>query len=285
MTDRFTVSQRRACKLLNQPRATQRYAPIEREDEKPLARRIIELASTYGRYGYRFIHGLLRQEGWWVNHKRVERIWRREGLKVPKKQPKRGRLWLNDGSCIRLRPTHKDHVWAYDFVTGRTRDGRSFRMLTVIDEFTRECLAIDVGRRLNHDDVLERLSWLMVTRGIPEHIRSDNGSEFTAKAVRDWLKRVGVKTLYIAPGSPWENGYVESFNGKLANELLECEVFDTLYEAKVLIERWRVHYNTVRPHSSLGYRPPAPEARLIAEADSAALRPPQQWLYTTVRLT
>ncbi len=285
MRDRFGASERRACKLLRQPRATQRYLPIERDDEKPLVRRIIELASMFGRYGYRMIHGLLRREGWWVNHKRVERIWRQEGLKVPKKQPKRGRLWLNDGSCIRLRAERKDHVWSYDFVQARTRDGRSFRMLTLIDEFTRECLAIDVARKLNHDDVLERLTWLMVTRGVPDHIRSDNGSEFTAHAVRDWLKRVGVKTLYITPGSPWENGYIESFNGKLADELLEREVFDTLQEAKVLIERWRVHYNTVRPHSSLDYRPPAPEAWLLAEPGSAALRPAQLACYSTVRLT
>lgn len=285
MTDRFAVSQRRACKLLKQPRATQRYLPIEREDEKPLTRRIIELASMYGSYGYRIIHGLLRGEGWWVNHKRVERIWRAEGLKVAKKQPKRGRLWLNDGSCIRLRPAYKDHVWAYDFVQARTRDGRSFRMLTIIDEFTRECLAIDVGRKLNGEDVLERLAWLMATRGVPMHIRSDNGSEFTALAVRQWLERVGVKTLYITPGSPWENGYVESFNGKLGNELLAREVFDTLYEAKVLIERWRVHYNTVRPHSALGYRPPAPEAWLVDEPDSATLRPPHQPLHSRLRLT
>jgi transposase InsO family protein len=285
LTDRFAISQRRACKLLRQPRATQRYLPIERDDEKPLTQRIIELASMFGRYGYRMIHGLLRLEGWWVNHKRVERIWRQEGLKVPRKQPKRGRLWLNDGSCIRLRPEHRDHVWTYDFVHARTRDGRSFRMLTILDEFTRECLAIDVARKLNHDDVLERLAWLMATRGVPDHIRSDNGSEFTAQTVRDWLKRVGVKTLYITPGSPWENGYIESFNGKLADELLEREVFDTLYEAKVLIERWRVYYNTVRPHSSLGYRPPAPEAWLVDEPDSAALRPAHQHMGTVVRLT
>lgn len=276
MTDRFAVTQRRACKLLKQPRATQRYLPIQREDEAPLTHRIIELASMFGRYGYRRIHALLRLDGWWVNHKRVERIWRQAGLKVPKKQPKRGRLWLNDGSCIRLRSTHKDHVWAYDFVQARTRDDRSFRMLAIIDEFTRECLAIDVARKLNHDDVLERLAWLMATRGVPDHLRSDNGSEFTAKAVRRWLKRVGVKTLYITPGSPWENGYVESFNGKLADELLECEVFDTLHEAKVLIERWRVQYNTVRPHSALGYRSPAPEAWLVVEPDCATLRPAQQ---------
>ena len=285
LTDRFAISQRRACQLLKQPRATQRDLPIEREDEAPLTRRIIELASMFGRYGYRRITALLRLDGWWINHKRVERIWRREGLKVPKRQPKRGRLWLNDGSCIRLRPTHRDHVWAYDFVHARTRDGRSFRMLVIIDEYTRECLAIDVARKLDHDDVLERLAWLMATRGVPDHIRSDNGSEFTAKAVRDWLKRVGVKTLYIEPGSPWENGYVESFNGKLADELLEREVFDTLYEAKVLIERWRVQYNTVRPHSALGYRPPAPEAWLVVEPDFATLRPAQQPKETTIRLT
>ena len=271
LTDCFAVSQRRACKLLGQPRATQRYLPSVRDDEAPLTRRIIELASMFGRYGYRRITALLRREGWWVNHKRVERIWRREGLKVPKKQPKRGRLWMNDGSCVRLRPTHKDHVWAYDFVHGRTRDGRSFRMLAIIDEFTRECLAIDVARQLKHDDVLEQLAWLMATRGVPDHIRSDNGSEFTAKAVRSWLKRVGVKTLYIEPGSPWENGYIESFNGKLADELLEREVFDTLHEAKVLIERWRVQYNTIRPHSALGYRPPAPEAWWVQEPGSATL--------------
>jgi len=283
--DRFGSSERRACKLLKQPRATQRYQPEVRDDEAPLTRRIIELASMFGRYGYRMIHGRLRLEGWWVNHKRVERIWRQEGLKVPKKQPKRGRLWFNDGSCIRLRPERKDHVWSYDFVQARTRDGRSFRMLTLIDEFTRECLAIDVSRKLNHDDVLERLSWLMTTRGVPDHIRSDNGSEFTATAVRDWLKRVDVKTLYITPGSPWENGYIESFNGKLADELLEREIFDTLYEAKVLIERWRVHYNTVRPHSSLGYRPPAPEAWLVEEPDCATLRQALQPQETSLGLT
>ena len=200
----------------------------------------------------------LRGEGWYVNHKRVERIWRREGLKVPAKQPKRGRLWLNDGSCIRLRPNWPHHVWAYDFVMARTHDGRAFRMLTIIDEYTRECLAIDVARWLRSDDVLYRLAALFVDRGPPDHIRSDNGAEFTATAVREWLARVGVKTLYIEPGSPWENGYNESFNGKLRDELLNGEIFHSLKEAQVLIERWRQHYNTVRPHSALGYRPPAP---------------------------
>lgn len=200
-----------------------------------------------------------------MNHKRVARIWRREGLKVPMKQPKRSRLWLNDGSCVRLRPMHRNHVWAYDFVQDRTRDNRKFRMLTVIDEFTRECLAIRVARRLNSKDVLDVLADLMVARGVPDHIRSDNGSEFRAKAVREWLGRIGAKTLYIEPGSPWENGYNESFNGKLHDECLNVELFNNLIEAQIVIERWRKHYNTIRPHSSLGYRPPAPVTILPAD--------------------
>jgi transposase InsO family protein len=210
---------------------------------------------------------MLRQEGWLVNHKRVERLWRQEGLKVPKKQPKRRRLWLNDGSCIRLRPEYKDHVWSYDFVTARTDEGKAFegkafRMLNIIDEYSRECLAILVKRHITSQDVIDQLFELIIFRGIPEHIRSDNGPEFTAKAIRSWINRLGVKTLYIEPGSPWENGYIESFNGKLRDELLNREIFTTLTEAKVLIEQWRREYNQIRPHSSLGYRPPAPEARI-----------------------
>jgi putative transposase len=227
-----------------------------------LTERIIKLASQYGRYGYRRITAMLRQEGWQVNHKRVERIWKKEGLKVPQKQPKRGRLWLNDGSCIRLRPEHKDHVWSYDFVMARTADGRAFRMLNIIDEYTRGCLAILIKRNITSQDVIDVLFHLFIFRGIPEHIRSDNGPEFTAKAVKKWLEQLGVKTLFIEPGSPWENGYIESFNGKLRDELLNREIFTTLIEAKVLIEQWRREYNQVRPHSSLGYRPPAPEARI-----------------------
>lgn len=203
---------------------------------------------------------LLRNEGWRVNKKRVERIWIREGLKVPKRQPKRGRLWLTDGSCVRRRPEYSNHVWAYDFVHERTHDGRVLRMLTIVDEYTRECLSIDVGRRLTSEDVLERLAELFVLRGTPEYIRSDNGPEFVAKRVRKWLSDLQVNALFIEPGSPWENGYVESFNGKLRDELLNGEVFYTVQEARVLVERWRRHYNTKRPHSSLGYRPPAPEA-------------------------
>jgi transposase InsO family protein len=230
------------------------------EDEPRLVARIIELTTVYGRYGYRRITSLLRREGWRVNTKRVARIWRQQGLKVPRRQPKRGRLWLNDGSCVRRRAERPNHVWSYDFVFDRTHDGRPIRMLVIVDEYTRECLAIDVARRLRSEDVLERLFDLFVRRGPPEYVRSDNGAEFTATAVREWLGRIGVKTLYIEPGSPWENGYVESFNGKLRDELLNGEIFYTLKEAQVLVERWRQEYNTVRPHSSLGYRPPAPEA-------------------------
>ena len=218
------------------------------------------MARQYGRYGYRRVTALLRDAGWHVNRKRVERIWRREGLKVPQKQPKRGRLWLNDGSCIRLRPEYPGHVWAYDFVEGRTHDGRKFRILAIIDEASRECVALLVARRIRSADVLAILAQLFILRGPPAHIRSDNGPEFIATAVKGWLGQIGVQTLYITPGSPWENGYCESFNGSLRDELLNGEIFYSLAEAQILIEAWRRHYNTVRPHSSLGYRPPAPEA-------------------------
>jgi putative transposase len=256
------ISERRACRVLSQARATQRHIPGIGGEENRLTARIVELATKYGRYGYRRITALLRSESWRVNHKRVERIWRREGLKVPKKQPKRGRLWLNDGSCVRLRPEHKDHVWSYDFVIARTADGRAFRILTMLDEFTRECLAMLVNRHITSRDVIDQLFQLFVLRGIPENIRSDNGPEFTAREIRRWLARIGVKTLFIERGSPWENGYIESFNGKMRDELINREVFNTLTEAKVLIEAWRKEYNEVRPHSSLKYRPPAPEAIL-----------------------
>jgi putative transposase len=254
------VSERFACRVLGQHRSTQRKLPTTPDDEAALTADIIALATQYGRYGYRRITAMLWAAGWLVNVKRVERIWRREGLKVPSKQPKKGRLWLNDGSCIRLRPEYPNHVWSYDFVEDRTHQGRKYRMLNIIDEFTRECLAIRVNRKLNSIDVIDVLSDLFILRGIPGHIRSDNGPEFVAKAVRDWITAVGAGTAYIEPGSPWENGYIESFNSKLRDELLNGEIFYTLEEAKVVIESWRKHYNTVRPHSALGYRPPAPEA-------------------------
>lgn len=239
--------------------------------DKLLRSEIIRLACQYGRYGYRRIKILLRYEGWHVNHKCVERIWLQEGLKVPQKQKKRKRLWFNDGSCIRLRPKYKNHVWSYDFVADRTSNGKALRMLTMVDEYTRECLAIKVDRTLKAYDVIEQLAELFVVRGTPDFIRSDNGSEFTSDVVRGWLERLGVKTLFIEPGSPWENGYIESFNGKLRDELLNGEIFDTVIEARIIIERWRKQYNTKRPHSSLGYLPPAPETILPVQRNQLAL--------------
>ena len=253
---RFGVSERWACRVLGQPRSTQRRVKKIRTDEAALRFDVVQLASRFGRYGYRQITNLLHIEGWRVNHKRVERIWREEGLKVPRRQPKRGRLWFNDGSCVRLRPLRKNHVWSYDFVSARTHDGRPLKLLTVLDEHTRECLAINVARKMKGNEILEVLTDLFVRHGPPEHLRSDNGPEFTAKLVRQWLARVGVKTLFIHPGSPWENGYNESFNGKLRNEFLNGESFFTLREAVVLIEQWRRLYNTVRPHSAYGGLPP-----------------------------
>lgn len=255
----LSVSIRRACRVIGQCRATQQYVPHRPADEAPLRQRIVELARAYGRYGYLRITALLRQEGWRVNHKRVERIWREEGLKVPQKQPKRARLWLADGSCVRRQPTHPHHVWAYDFVMDRTHDGRPLKMLTVVDEYTRECIAIAVRRRMRAIEVQEVLGELFMIHGCPQHIRSDNGPEFVAQSLRQWFAQLAIAPLFIEPGSPWENGFSESFNGKFRDELLNGELFYTLREAQIIIEGWRRRYNQVRPHSALGYRPPAPE--------------------------
>ena len=278
MRRQLAVSERRVCAApsrnrFGQHRSTQRKTPRGRDDEERLTADIVELARRYGRYGYRRITALLREAGWLVNDKRVERIWRCEGLKVPARQPKKGRLWLGDGSCVRLRPEHRDHVWSYDFVEDRTHDGRKVRMLNVVDEFTRECLAIRVARKLKAIDVIDVLSDLFILRGMPGHIRSDNGPEFIAQTVQDWIGAVGAKTAYIAPGSPWENGYVESFNARLRDELLDGEIFYSLREAQVIIESWRRHYNTIRPHGSIGYKPPAPEVFVPAFAAWPAPQP------------
>ncbi len=257
----LSISERRACAALGQYRSTQRKLPRGREDEDRLMADLIELTRQYGRYGYRKIAALLRDAGWQVSDKRVERLWRREGLKVPRKQPKRGRLWLTDGSCIRLRAEYPNHVWSYDFVEDRSHEGRKLRLLNIIDEFTHECLAIRVSRKLKSI--------------VPQHIRSDNGPEFIAKAVQDWIAAAGAKTAYIAPGSPWENGFIESFNARLRDELLDGEIFYTLREAQIVIESWRHHYNTKRPHASLGYRAPAPEVFVpgLTAWPSARLQP------------
>lgn len=255
----WAVSERRACRVIGQCRATQQYTPHRADDEDALRQRIVELARAYGRDGYVRITVLLRGEGWHVHDKRVERIWRQEGLNVPRKQPKRARLWVATGSCLRRRPASPNHVWAYDFVMERTCDGRPLKMLTVVDEYTRECRAIDVRRRFKAADVQEALGELFLRRGCPVHIRSDNGPEFIARSLRQWFAPLQIALLCIEPGSPWENGYVESFNGKFRDELLNRELFYTRREAQVVIERWRRTYNQVRPHSALGYRPPAPE--------------------------
>lgn len=267
--DKLSVSERRACRVLKQHRTTQRHIPRGKEDEERLVGDMIEFARQYGRYGYRRVAALLRSTGWHVNDKRVERLWKREGLKVPSKQPKKGRLWLNEGSCIRLKPEYPNHVWSYDFVHHRTDDGRAFRTLNVVDEFSRESLEIRVKRKLNSTDVVDVLTDLFILRGVPAFIRSDNGPEFIAEIVRNWIAAVGAKTAYIEPGSPWENGYCESFNARLRDELLNGEIFYTLREAQIIIEQWRRHYNTVRPHSALGYRPPAPES--IAMMDQSPI--------------
>ena len=258
--DQYHLSERTACRIVGQPRGTQRYVPTLKPDEDELTRSIIYLASQYGRYGYRRVAALLNNSGIEVGKDRVQRIWRREGLKVPKKQPKRARLWLNDGSCIRLRPERPNHVWSFDFVETQTHDGRRIRLMTLIDEFTRKCLAIRVARRINAIGVIETLADAMLFDGLPTYIRSDNGPEMVAKALREWLSGLGTGNLYIEPGSPWENGYCESFNGKLRDECLNGEIFYSLKEAQAVIEMWRIHYNTKRPHSSLSYRPPAPLA-------------------------
>ena len=273
--EKYHLSERQACRLVGQPRGTQRYSVILRADEDALTQAIIALAAQYGRYGYRRITSLLQKAGWHVGVDRVLRIWRREGLKVPCKQRPRSRLWLNDGSCVRLRPERRNHVWSYDFVEAQTHDGRKVRLMTLIDEFTRECLAIRVARRINGLGVIETMADAMIVHGVPEHIRSDNGPEMTAKIVRSWLANVGAKTLYIEPGSPWENGYCESFNGKLRDELLNGEIFYSLKEARVVIAQWRNHYNRIRPHSALGYRPPAPQASnpFLTPLEQSALMP------------
>jgi transposase InsO family protein len=259
---RLAVSERRACRVLGQPRGTQRYRARAPDDEVRLVARMTELATAYGRYGYRRITALLQREGWRVNHKRVERLWRREGLKVPQRQPKRGRLWLTDGSCVRRRAEHRDHVWSYDFVFERTHDGRPVRTLVVVDEYTRECLATRTARKLNSEDVIDCLADLFVRRTTPAYLRSDNGAEFTAQAVREWLGKLGVTTLYIAPGSPWENGYVESLIGKLRDELLNGEIFYTLKTRSDLTAPWTTGHRL--PRRSNGHSEPLDQERQLS---------------------
>ena len=279
---KINVSERRACQVLGQARSTQRYEPQESDDEKDLITRIHELVRDHPRFwrpltfGYRRIARLLRVEGWPVNVKRVYRLWRKEGLKVPKKQRKRRSLGTSDGGCIRHRAEFKDHVWSMDFIHDSTRHGTAFKSLVVLDEFTRECLLLEADRSITSDRVLDMLVQLFVDRGVPKHLRCDNGPEFIAKSLRKHLENTDIETLYIEPGSPWENGYVESFNSRLRDELLNVEEFADLAEARWHLERYRVTYNTVRPHSSLGYQTPTAFAERCATSASVATLPSLQ---------
>ncbi|WP_096674243.1 IS3 family transposase [Polynucleobacter meluiroseus] len=263
LMDQHSISERTACSLVGLSRAAYRYMPLPKDDEEPLRAEVIRMASTYGRYGYRFIAGMMRNSGWGqATTAKVARIWRQEGLKIPQKQAPRGRLWFNDGSCMRLRATAPNHVWSYDFVFIRDAYGGKIRMLTMIDEYTRKCLTIHCARRIGSVQVIEQLANAMMIHGIPQYIRSDNGPEFIAKELRSWLSGIGVKTAYIEPGSPWENGFCESFNGTFRDNLLDGEIFYSLKEAQIIVGEWVKHYNHVRPHSALGYRPPAPQTQV-----------------------
>lgn len=260
------VSERRACQVLGQPRGTQRYVTGEDEEEQRLIARLQELVRERPRYGYRFMVAILRREGWQVNRKRVYRLWQQEGFQVPRKQRKKRRLGSSAGGCVRRRAEHKDHIWAWDFVFDRTTNGRSIKWLSIVDEYTRECLALEVDRTMTSEDVLDVLRDLFVIRGVPEYIRSDNGPEFIAHAIRKFLAAAGVGTLYIEPGSPWQNGYAESFHSRLRSELLDAEIFDGVRDAQSLACSWRRDYNHYRPHSSLGYQTPAEFAACAASA-------------------
>jgi putative transposase len=253
------ASEREACRALNLSRSSPRYIPVKRADEDKDREEIIYLAANFGRVGYRMVCYMMRNSGRLINHKKVERIWREEGLKLPQKQPKKRRLWMNDGSCVRLRPDHKNHVWSYDFIEDKLSNGRRVRWLNIIDEFEHICLASIPQRSWGHKDIIDILSGLFIMRGNPEYLRSDNGSEFTAKKLMQWLSDVNVATAYIEPGSPWENAFIESFNSRMRDEFLNGEIFDTMHEVRVLTRRWVDYYNNIRPHRSLGGRPPAPQ--------------------------
>ena len=276
LQEAFGVSERRACRVLGQPRSTQRQAPRAKEEEERLVQRLLALVGQHPRYGYRRIWALLRREGWRVNRKRIYRLWRKQGLKVPRKQRKKRRLGSSANSCVRRPAEHKDHVWSWDFLHVRSTEGGPLKWFTLVDEYTRECLALEVRRGMTAKEVGEVLAAVVRVRGAPAHIRSDNGPEFIAQVIRAWMAGAGVETLYIEPGAPWENGYAESFNSKVRDELLNAEEFGSVLEAKVLAKEWRRDYNQVRPHSSLGYRTPAAYGAMVPRADSAARRRPEE---------
>ena len=251
------VSERRACEVISQPRMTQRYKIKQPDRDKALTTDIKKLAKRYKRYGYRMITAKLRQDGWIVNHKRVQRIWQKEALQVPYRRKFIKAKGRSENSCAVKKAEYPNHIWTYDFMGDQTEDGRKLKLLTVLDEFTRESPAIEVGRSMRAKDVIAVLEYLFMVRGAPKFIRSDNGPEFIAGKIKKWLRKNHVETLYIGPGSPWENGYIESFNGKLRDDILDRELFYSVKEAKVIVEDWRLEYNNHRPHSGLGYMTPA----------------------------
>ena len=253
------TSERRTCRIIGLARSTQQYKAASRDDDQALRLALVRLAKQYGRYGYRKIARLLRVEGWQVNHKKVERLWREEGLQLPQRHKKRKRLYHKDSSIIRLRPRYPNHIWSIDFVHDRLSNGRSYKMLTVLDEYTRQALCVAVRIRMGSADVLEALYPLLLKHGTPEYLRSDNGPEFIAGPLQEWLTRVGIKPIQIYPGSPWENGYNERFNGTLRTEILNAEWFATTKQAQIVINNWLRQYNHIRPHQALNMRPPVPE--------------------------
>ena len=264
---KFAVSERRACEVADQPRSTQRYETQPRDDEPALAKRMVELARLRPRFGYRRIAWQLREQGWQASSTRVYRLWRREGLKVPQKKRKRRSLGTSENSCQQRRSQRANDVWCWDFVYDRTTGGSTLKWLSIVDEFTRECLALKVARSMTSEDVINTLAELFAMRGVPACIRSDNGPEFIAQAIQVWLRQLEIKALYIAPGSPWENGFAESFHSRLRDEFLEAEEFDNVQAARRLTTAWQQDYNHHRPHSSLGYVTPAAfAARCAASA-------------------
>lgn len=272
------VSERRACKVTGQPRMTQRYKAKQPDKDKPLVAAMRRLAGKYPRYGYRFITAKLHQQGWHVNKKRIQRLWRKEALQVPYRRKIKKSPGSSRNACFVKKAEFINHVWTYDFIEDQSEDGRKLKFLTVLDEWTRESPAIEVGRSVRSKDVIGVLEEMFMVRGAPGFIRSDNGPEFIADAIKQWLKNKGVETLYIEPGCPWENGYAESFQGRFRDELLNRELFYSVREAKVLVENWRLEYNHDRPHSSLGYKTPAGFA---AECIASASAPPSPRQYRT----
>ena len=275
LRDRLGYSQRRICRTLGQARSSQAYRQKVPDDERALVAAMHRLALKWPRYGYRRIAVLLRKEHWPVNAKRIHRLWKAQGLQIRKKQRKRRRLGTGENACHRHKPKHKNHVWSYDFVSDRTEKGGRLRMLNIVDEFTRECMAIEIRRHFTGQDVVAVLAELFLLRGRPKYLRSDNGPEFASKAVRKWLKRSEVDTLFIEPGAPWENGYIESFNGKLRDECLDGELFLSLAEARYVVDRWRMDYNHHRPHSMLNWMTPAAFAAACVPLGSATPHPPE----------